>query len=945
MKTNRPLLTNGIHLVALVGYAVAQPVFDQVARTPVLLLICHAGPLEIVLLALSLSFGLPFLLLALEAIAPSQRQRRTVHLFFVAALITLAVLPLLARNLRLPSTMVLTLGGAIGLLATTAYQRLETVRGLCSVLVLSAPVFCAAFLWSPSIRELLRPSEFLVGKVAHPVPVVMVVFDEFSLTALLDESRQIDLRRFPNFARLAGKSTWYRNATTVASATESAVGSIVTGRLPPGQPDWTALRKSNLFTLLSNSHELRVTESFVPYCPLELCPDDSANGSQVGRLVGLSRDLAIVFLHLLVPGDLRSRLPELSNPVVLQDADQDPLSEEVHTKITRTRQIDEHRNAPLMHRAEVFTKFIDGISATSKQTLYYIHSLLPHEPSVFLPSGRLCLKDPLGDPERWGAGEHAVGEAYLHYLWQVQFVDGLIGKLLDKLDATGLLDESLLVVTADHGTSFRPGTVRRSFTTENLCDMMPVPLFIKSPGQKQGAVNDNNVEVIDVLPTIAASMAVPIPWVVDGQSVLESSEQTSRVHKTLRGPLSTNEVPFFSGGSTVLRPPELPLKCLDLDEKRRLVALGSTGELLLAEEPFGRYVGLPLTETEIGDELPLVTFIENSGLYEHLDPNSTVLPCVVSGEISTAEGTSPSHPLQVAIAVNGRIGGITAAAPASPGTGPLRFAASVPEGFFRTGYNEVQVFGLDDHSLQRARLSEIPAGVRASFALQTTSDTVQIEAGARKIVVLPAGARGAIYEVSSSRVGTRIRGWAGDAEYDAPAAMVLLFRNGRFLHLGHTDEERPELAREHGVSLSRRGGFEYQLPASGDDGPESTVRVFAVSANDTAKELKLEPPVIPSRFLIDPTKMRPELGHAYLVDLPPEWAEFSSSVSRQARHQLDLRENGEVLGPANSAHALIRKSGAGAHSHWVTSLYFSASDNSDPRTNGRVYEIEIRSSK
>jgi hypothetical protein len=54
-------------------------------------------------------------------------------------------------------------------------------------------------------------------------------------------------------------------------------------------------------------------------------------------------------------------------------------------------------------------------------------------------------------------------------------------------------------------------------------------------------------------------------------------------------------------------------------------------------------------------------------------------------------------------------------------------------------------------------------------------------------------------------------------------------------------------------------------------------------------------------------------------------------------------ENGVEIGPAHSAHADIRNKGAGRFSHWSNtdgtgeSIRFSASDNSNPRTNGKKY--------
>ena len=52
----------------------------------------------------------------------------------------------------------------------------------------------------------------------HP-PVVVVAFDEFPTDDLLRSDGAIDVRRFPNFARLASISTWFPNAFTVYDST------------------------------------------------------------------------------------------------------------------------------------------------------------------------------------------------------------------------------------------------------------------------------------------------------------------------------------------------------------------------------------------------------------------------------------------------------------------------------------------------------------------------------------------------------------------------------------------------------------------------------------------------------------------------------------------------------------------------------------------------------
>ena len=63
-------------------------------------------------------------------------------------------------------------------------------------------------------------------------PVVMILFDEFPLSSLLDAKGRIDRRVYPNFAALADQSTWYRNATGVAGYTPWALPAMLTGNYP-----------------------------------------------------------------------------------------------------------------------------------------------------------------------------------------------------------------------------------------------------------------------------------------------------------------------------------------------------------------------------------------------------------------------------------------------------------------------------------------------------------------------------------------------------------------------------------------------------------------------------------------------------------------------------------------------------------------------------------------
>lgn len=102
---------------------------------------------------------------------------------------------------------------------------------------------------------------------------------------------------------------------------------------------------------------------------------------------------------------------------------------------------------------------------------------------------------------------------------------------------------------------------------------------------------------------------------------------------------------------------------------------------------------------------------------------------------------------------------------------------------------------------------------------------------------------------------------------------------------------------------------------------------LAVSA--TGAELKRHP--IVARYV------QPESGHCYIAVM-----DFGEDGDKESGNKsgLLLFENGKPLGPPRSLHQAIRERGQGRYSHWTRQgLYFSTSDNSDPRSNGRRYEV------
>jgi hypothetical protein len=83
---------------------------------------------------------------------------------------------------------------------------------------------------------------------------------------------------------------------------------------------------------------------------------------------------------------------------------------------------------------------------------------------------------------------------------------------------------------------------------------------------------------------------------------------------------------------------------------------------------------------------------------------------------------------------------------------------------------------------------------------------------------------------------------------------------------------------------------------------------------------------------------RHERGFAWQVHLP-QFANTADAVDAPQRSPLVLLEDGRPLWLRHTLHEEIRSSGSGTYSHWGEHLLLSTSDNTDPNSNGRVYEI------
>ena len=672
-----------LHIFVLAGFSVAQPLFDLLSRHAEFFVVHDTEPIDILLLTVLLSVLIPLLTVGLELLVGSihSAAQRMLHVSlagFFTALFTLHTL----RNLKVDASIVVAFAMGTGVLFGLSYRNCPPVRTAVTFLTPSILLFPALFLLDREVSKLVFQGEdkpVVSIQTGSKTPVVLAVFDELPTISLLDAERRIDSNRYPNLHSLASGSYWFRNATSINAGTLISVPAILDGLYPPEGASRMPNRSAhpyNLFTLMSSSHQLRVFENMT-----ELSPESRVSLNLSQRIRTITSDIAILYLHLLLPPDLASQhLPGITESWK-GFAGLDTRPTDVKSKL-------EHFPADWSERHLKFRRFVDSIGRTQRPGLYFFHSLLPHAQWTYLPSGKqYTLKKNAGvrgliglnnrgiDRNQWVADEWLVVQGYQRHLLQLGFVDKLLGDLVARLKEVELYDETLIVITSDHGASFRPGDLRRDITLTNYPDILLVPLIIKAPFQRHGVISDRNVEIVDILPTIADILQIDLPWPVDGHSALDPTrpERTEkRIHVRHNGWVSFDA--------------RLPAQQESLEHKLALFGSGPMDRLF--QVGFHRnLVGRTLSELDIGDPTDPVAELDGEYFFRNVDLDSPFILAHITGHIRN--GTRSSAPLHLAVSINGVIRAVTRTASAR---GVEGFAALVPEDSFRSGSNDVSIY-------------------------------------------------------------------------------------------------------------------------------------------------------------------------------------------------------------------------------------------------------------
>ncbi len=365
--------------------------------------------------------------------------------------------------------------------------------------------------------------------------VIVVVFDAFSAynISLYGYSRATT----PNLARLAKRAIVYHNHFAGSNFTTSGTASLLTGALPwthrALQPDGEVAKPfidKNIFTAFHDYHRIAYAHNGWAYTLLrqlerqidELVPREklflATYSGFIQSLFGNDEDIASVswtrniqisegYAYSLFLSHLYKVLEEG------RIANLQPL-------FPRGLPTTGSDDAFLLEQAVDWLANL--LTVIPQPFVSYFHFLPPHFPyrtslefyNHFRGDGYKSLEKPVDI-----FAEHRIATNVASHRTEydefILYVDKEFGRFYDALEASGLLENSWVVFTSDHGEMFERGIMGHS-TDVLYQPVIRIPLLIFEPGREVGMDVHTATSAVDVLPTLAHMTGHPIPDWTEG---------------------------------------------------------------------------------------------------------------------------------------------------------------------------------------------------------------------------------------------------------------------------------------------------------------------------------------------------------------------------------------------------------------------------------------------
>ena len=385
----------------------------------------------------------------------------------------------------------------------------------------------------PGISSIDSPNQYNLSP-----NILILVFDALSAAniSLYGYPRQT----MPNLERFAEKSTVYHRHYGGGSYTSPGTASLLTGTYP-----WTN-RAFHLYSTVVKELESRSIFNFVP-------------GEIYQRLSFTHNYLASIFLHQF-GGDAAQPMPRtvgqylLADSIFENDRNAAFLGERTITRgeqgqdiqlpsstflsafhrvwRERSRQDVEKQyqelfprglpsanGSPFMFLLEDAIDWVrESICCSTAPFLGYFHFLPPHEPYNTRKEFVSLFRDgwaPVSKPQHIFSGGVSEKDLQVKRRWYdeyIAYVDAEFGRLINSLEQQGMLQNTNIIFTSDHGEMFERGILEH-ITPTLFEPIARVPLVVHHAGQTNREDINIPTSAVDVLPTINNLVGKePVKW-------------------------------------------------------------------------------------------------------------------------------------------------------------------------------------------------------------------------------------------------------------------------------------------------------------------------------------------------------------------------------------------------------------------------------------------------
>jgi arylsulfatase A-like enzyme len=196
-----------------------------------------------------------------------------------------------------------------------------------------------------------------------------------------------------------------------------------------------------------------------------------------------------------------------------------------------------------------------------KPFLGYVHLWPPHDPyntrRDFIDAFRDGWKPLAKSPHFFSQGkaDQLLNRQRREYDEYLAYTDAEFGRLFDSMEQSGLLENTYLILTSDHGEMFERGI--RGHTTPVLNEpLIRIPLLISKPGQRQREDIRTLTSCVDLLPTLLHVTGQPIPDWCEGRILPTFDDQkadSSRAIFVVEAKANAKHAPLTNATMTIIK--------------------------------------------------------------------------------------------------------------------------------------------------------------------------------------------------------------------------------------------------------------------------------------------------------------------------------------------------------------------------------------------------------